>query len=127
MIPILSRHLEQGDEEGANRAFSSVFRFVIIAIVGLTVVMWAAAGPLVSLMFPNAVDHDRLVSLTRLVLPAQVFLVAGALLMAVQYTHRRFVIPALAPIIYNLGIILGGPHLGRWWATPHRRDSFGEP
>ena len=47
-------------------------------------------------------------SLTRLVLPAQVFLVMGALLMAVQYTHRRFLLPALAPIIYNLGIIIGG-------------------
>jgi putative peptidoglycan lipid II flippase len=108
LIPILSRHLEQGDEDGANRAFSSVFRFVILAIVGLTIVMWAAADPLVSLMFPEAADHDRLVALTRLVLPAQVFLVAGALLMAVQYTHRRFVLPALAPIVYNLGIILGG-------------------
>jgi putative peptidoglycan lipid II flippase len=108
LIPILSRHLEAGDVEGANRAFTSVFRFVALAIAGLTVVMWVAAGPLVSLMFPEAADHERLVSLTRLVLPAQVFLVVGALLMAVQYTHRRFVFPALAPIIYNLGIILGG-------------------
>jgi putative peptidoglycan lipid II flippase len=119
LIPILSRHLEQGDEEGANRAFTSVFRFVVIAIVGLTIVMWATAGPLVSLMFPDAADHDQLVSLTRLVLPAQVFLVVGSLLMAVQYTHRRFVLPALAPIIYNLGIILGG--LASAWfgeATP---------
>jgi len=108
LIPIMSRHLEGGDKEGANRAFSSVFRFVGLAIIVLTSVMWAVAGPLVSLMFPEAADHDRLVSLTRLVLPAQVFLVVGALLMAVQYTHRRFVLPALAPIIYNLGIILGG-------------------
>jgi putative peptidoglycan lipid II flippase len=46
--------------------------------------------------------------LTRIVLPAQVFLVVGALLMAVQYTHRRFFIPAQAPIVYNLGIIAGG-------------------
>ena len=30
LIPILSRHLEQGDDEGANRAFSSVFRFVAL-------------------------------------------------------------------------------------------------
>jgi putative peptidoglycan lipid II flippase len=70
--------------------------------------MWLAADPLVSLIFREAADHDRLVALTRLVLPAQVFLVMGALLMAVQYTHRRFLLPALAPIIYNLGIIAGG-------------------
>ncbi len=108
LIPILSRHVERGDAEGANRAFTSVFRFVAWSILGLTVVMWVAAGPLVSLIFPGVADHSRLVALTRLVLPAQVFLVTGALLMAVQYTHRRFVLPALAPVIYNLGIIGGG-------------------
>ena len=108
LIPILSRHLEREDPEGASRAFTSVFRFVGWAILGLTAAMWIAAEPMVSLVFPRVPDPERLVSLTRLVLPAQVFLVMGALLMAVQYTHRRFLIPALAPIIYNVGIIAGG-------------------
>lgn len=108
LIPILSRHLEQNDPEAASRAFTSVFRFVSWAIVGLTVAMWLAADPIVSLVFRDVPNPDRLVSLTRIVLPAQVFLVLGALLMAVQYTHRRFALPALAPIVYNLGIIAGG-------------------
>ncbi len=108
LIPILSRHLERGQTERASQAFTAVFRFVAWAIVALTLVMWLAAGPLVSLMFPEVTDHAHLVSLTRIVLPAQIFLVLGALLMAVQYTHRRFLYPALAPIIYNLGIIVGG-------------------
>jgi putative peptidoglycan lipid II flippase len=108
LIPILSRHLERGQVEKASQAFTAVFRFMAWAILGLTLVMWLAAGPLVALVFPEASDHDRLVSLTRLVLPAQVFFVMGALLMAVQYTHRRFLYPALAPIVYNIGIIAGG-------------------
>jgi putative peptidoglycan lipid II flippase len=66
------------------------------------------AESLVGLIFPETADPDRLVSMTRLVLPAQVFLVVGALLMAVQYTHKRFFIPATAPLVYNLGIIVGG-------------------
>lgn len=108
LVPILSRHLEAGDSEAASRAFSSVFRFMTIAILALTALMWALAGPLVELVFPRVGETDRLVSMTRLVLPAQVFLVLGALLMAVQYTHKRFVIPAAAPLVYNLGIIVGG-------------------
>lgn len=109
LIPILSRHLERGDPDAASRAFTSVFRFVGVGIVALTVLMWVFADQLVTLAFPEVVEnHDRLVSLTRLVLPAQVFLVVGALLMAVQYTHRRFVYPALAPLVYNAGIIGGG-------------------
>ncbi len=109
LIPILSRHIEDGDEGAANRAFTSVFRFVGVGIVVLTLLMWLFADQLVSLVFPEVVEsHARLVAMTRTVLPAQVFLVVGALLMAVQYTHRRFVFPALAPLIYNLGIIAGG-------------------
>jgi len=108
LIPILSRHVEEGDSDAVNRAFTSVFRFVGIAVLIITVLMWIGAGPLVSLLFPETVDHARLVSLTRLALPAQVFLVLGALLMAVQYTHRRFVFPAMAPLIYNIAIIGGG-------------------
>ena len=109
LIPILSRHLENDDPEAASGAFTSIFRFVSVAIVALTALMWLFADRLVSLLFPDVIaDHERLVAMTRLVLPAQVFLVVGALLMAVQYTHRRFVLPALAPIIYNLSIIAGG-------------------
>ena len=108
LIPILSRHIEAGDTQRANRAFTSVFRFVAIGIVGLTVLMWVLARPIVSVIFPEAADLDRLVAMTRLVLPAQIFLVVGSLLMAVQYTHRRFLLPAIAPLVYNLGIITGG-------------------
>jgi putative peptidoglycan lipid II flippase len=108
LVPILSRHLEQADEERMNRAFSSVFKFVSLAIVGLTAALWLSAGPLIDLVFPEVDDPARLVTLTRIVLPAQIFLVIGALLMAYQYTQRRFLSPAMAPIVYNLGIIGGG-------------------
>ena len=108
LVPILARHLEAGDTEAANRAFTSVFRFISVAIILLTALIWVFADRLVPLVFPEIAEIDRLVSLTRLVLPAQVFLVVGALLMAVQYTHKRFLIPAMAPLVYNIGIIVGG-------------------
>lgn len=108
LIPILSRHLENQEPDKANQAFTSVFRFVAIAIVGLTVVMWILTPQIVDLVFPAISDQARLVSLTRIVLPAQIFLVLGSVLMAAQYTQKRFFIPALAPVIYNLGIICGG-------------------
>lgn len=109
LIPILSRHLEAGNGPAASRAFTSVLRFVSIAVVALTVLMWLFADQLVTAVFPDVADnHGRLVEMTRIILPAQVFLVVGAILMAVQYTHKRFLFPALAPLIYNLGIITGG-------------------
>jgi putative peptidoglycan lipid II flippase len=52
--------------------------------------------------------------MTRIVLPAQVFFFAGGLLMAVQFAREHFFLPALAPLIYNLGIIAGGLLLAPW-------------
>jgi putative peptidoglycan lipid II flippase len=122
LVPILSRHLEAGDDAAASRAFTSVFRFVAAAVVGLTALMWVFAGPVVDLVFPEVPDPQRLVAMTRLVLPAQIFLVVGALLMAVQYTHKRFLIPAAAPLVYNLGIIAGG--LIGWAAGEPTPEAF---
>src|SRR5918996_3531086 len=53
LVPILSRHLEAGDHAAASRAFTSVFRFVAVAIVALTALMWVFARPLVDLLFPR--------------------------------------------------------------------------
>jgi len=41
-------------------------------------------------------------------LPAQFCFYQGSILSAVQYAKGRFVVPSLAPLIYNIGIILGG-------------------
>jgi putative peptidoglycan lipid II flippase len=53
------------------------------------------------------------VRMTRITLPAQFFFFAGGMFMAVQYARSHFLLPALAPLIYNLGIICGGWLLGR--------------
>ena len=77
---------------------------------GLTGLLWIFAPALCALAFPTLAENEltRVVSLTRIVLPAQVAFVIGALLMAYQYARKRFLYPALAPVIYNLGIIAGG-------------------
>ena len=41
-------------------------------------------------------------------LPAQICFYLGSIMSAVQYAKARFLIPSLAPVIYNIGIILGG-------------------
>lgn len=112
-IPILSRYRARGDGAGAQAAFNAVLGPVAVLIVALTVVAVLAAETVVGWMFGSGdrLDAGQLAEvtrLTRLVLPAQIFFVIGGLLTAVQYAHGRFLIPTLAPIIYNLGIIVGG-------------------
>ena len=109
-IPIMTRHIVQGDPAEGHRAFAAVFRPIAIAMVVLTVLAMIFAESLTDLVYPrfDALQAGEVTRLTRIVLPAQIFFVLGSLWMAVQYAHQRFAIPAIAPVIYNLGIIAGG-------------------
>ena len=109
-IPIFSRHLANDDEEGGWDALSAILRPIILGIAGLVVIGWLAAPAVIELIYPEftADQVATTVRLTRIVLPAQVFFVVGALFSAVQYAKGVFVVPSLAPIVYNVSIIGGG-------------------
>jgi putative peptidoglycan lipid II flippase len=67
------------------------------------------AGPVITAVTAIGPEEvQEATRLTRIILPAQFFFVVGTLLMAVQYARERFLVPTLAPIVYNLAIILGG-------------------
>ena len=110
LIPLLARRVEAGDEPGLWADFSTVFRLVGGGIIAVTAAMFIFAAPVARLLFPalDPGDLEAVVRLTRIVLPAQIFFVVGSLFMAAQYVRRQFLIPALAPVVYNLGIICGG-------------------
>ena len=110
LVPLLTDRLQSEGEEGARRAFTAVFRVVVGLTVVVTLVLLAVARPLTEGVFPSVTGGDltRLVSMMRVTFVSQVFFIAGTLLMASQYTKRRFLTPTLAPLVYNLGIIGGG-------------------
>ncbi len=109
-IPIFTRYLADDDEPGGWDALSAVLRPLAIAIAGLTVVGWILAPWIITTLYPEFTPEqiENTVRLTRIVLPAQIFFVTGALFSAVQYAKGVFWIPTLAPIVYNVSIITGG-------------------
>ena len=109
-IPIFSRYLADDDEEGGWRALTAIVRPITAGIAVLVVVGWVAAPAVIEWLYPGFTAEQTVntIRLTRIVLPAQIFFVVGALFSAVQYAKAKFVVPTLAPIVYNLGIIVGG-------------------
>ena len=75
-----------------------------------TLALWLAADALVALQFPRFDPAQRALTaeLTRIVLPAQLFFVCGGVVQATLMAQGRFAAAAAAPLVYNLGIILGG-------------------
>jgi putative peptidoglycan lipid II flippase len=110
LIPILTRRFAAGDDEDAWRAFWAVSRVLVIGSVVLLGAAMPFVSPVLRAVEPGFTSAQvaEAARLTRIVLPAQVFFILGQLFTAVQFARERFLIPSLGPVIYNLGIILGG-------------------
>ncbi len=114
-IPILAGYLAKGDERRAWRTFSLIFNVFGSILIILILISLFFAPQIVSQLTPGRRDPQfqlMAVHMTRIILPAQFFFFCGGLLMAVQFVRERFTIPALAPLLYNAGIIGGGLILG---------------
>jgi putative peptidoglycan lipid II flippase len=109
-IPVFTKYLAERAEDEAWHVFSTVLTFMGLVLIGLVLAAEILAPHLVPLIAPgfHAAEKARVVFLTRLMLPAQFCFYLGGVLAAVQYAKAQFVVPSLAPILYNLGIILGG-------------------
>ena len=114
-IPIFARYLAEGKEEEGFRSFSTIATVMGIGMLFFIVLGEFLAGRVIPLLAPgfSPEQAELAARLTRIVLPAQIFFYIGGLLMAVQYARKQFFLPALAPLIYNAGIIAGGLLLGR--------------
>jgi putative peptidoglycan lipid II flippase len=114
-ISIFTRYTSEGREEDALKAFSTVIT-VMSAVLAVFIVLAEFFTPqFTRWWFPQFTAHqiDLCVFLTRVLLPGQLFFIIGGVVSAVLLSRRMFLIPALAPILYNMGIIVGGILLAR--------------
>lgn len=108
-IPIFSRYLGKKETATAWHVASSSLNLVLLIFIFISLGIFIFSRPLSALIAPGfAPDQLQIMSdLLRVMLLAQVFFCISGFLTGVIQSHQRFLIPALAPIVYNLGIILG--------------------
>jgi putative peptidoglycan lipid II flippase len=107
-VPVFAR-LAKKDEKKAWGLASSVLNIGMIFFVLLALFFSFFADIFYSFATPGfSLDkRSQIVSLSRYLFFAQGFFVASYVLTGVLESLRRFLMPALAPVFYNLGIILG--------------------
>ena len=114
-IPLFTVYLARGQEDQGWRIFSIILTCFGTLLLLLIAVGWVWAPELIETVARGRRDpqfRSLAVQMTRIIMPAQFFFFAGGLFMAVQFAKQQFAIPALAPLVYNLGIIAGGLLLG---------------
>ena len=116
-IPVFSHYLIKEKSEAWHVA-SSVINIGLALFLVLGAALFIFSRPLSHLIAPgfSLAQLDLMTALTRLLLLAQVFFLVSNFLTGMLQSYHYFLIPALSPIAYNLGIIFGilvlGPSLG---------------
>ena len=107
-IPVFSRLLTKKEDEAWYVAGVSL-NLVLVSFTILSILIFIFAPWLSRLIAPGFDSHQisTMTSLLRVMLTAQIFFCISGFLTGIIQSHQRFLIPALAPIVYNLGIILG--------------------
>ena len=114
-ISIYTRFLAEKREADAQKTFS-----VIITVMTSVFLVGILAAEIFTPQFVGWMFHGfspeqmkLCVSLTRILLPAQIFFYVGGVVGAVLLSHRMFLFPSFGPLLYNVFIILGGVVAGK--------------
>ena len=114
-VTILTRYRESGREAEGERSLSVILTTMYL-VLGAAIVLGEIFAPLYVHWWFHGFDQKKAalcVELTRILLPAQLFFFAGGVFGAVLLVRKQFSVQAVAPLVYNLGTILGGVFLVR--------------
>lgn len=116
-IPVFAGLVEHRDERQAWRVASSVLNAIAVSLGGLAAISFVFAPQLMAFLVGG---HGRgicsgftptqvglTVHLTRIMLLQPIFLGMAAIVTSVLQTYHRFALTALAPLLYNLAVIVG--------------------
>jgi putative peptidoglycan lipid II flippase len=109
-IPVFTTFIETGRQKEAFKIASSVINIGLIIFTIFSMIILVFTKEITYIIAPGFGSSDRelMISFTRILVVAQVFpLIIGNFLTGILQSYRNFLIPALAPVVYNLGIILG--------------------
>jgi len=116
-IPLFTE-LKKKDEKEAFRFTSIVMNWVLLIFLAFSLLAFIFAKEITLFRTGKEFTPEQItivVQLTRLMLFAQFFFAISNFLTGILQAYQRFIAPALAPIFYNLGIILGTIFLSKYF------------
>jgi putative peptidoglycan lipid II flippase len=111
-VTMLTRYRESGRESEGERAMSIILTTMTL-VLGSAIVLAEFIAPLYVRYLLTGFENDPekaalCAHLTRILLPGQLFFLAGGVFAAVLLVRKQFAVQAVTPLIYNCGIIFGG-------------------
>lgn len=108
-IPVYARFLEEGREEEAGRFAGAVLGLLATTAFGVALLGMAAAPLIAGVWMPTWASEDQalLTSVLRILFPMTATLVISAWALGILNSHRRFFVSYVAPVLWNVALIIG--------------------
>lgn len=109
-IPVFTGYLVKNEEKNAFTMAAQLINLVLIVLGILIIPLLIFTRPLSFLLVPgfSQVERETMIQFTRIMIIGQLVpLVIGNFVTGMLQSFQRFLVAALAPIVYNLGIITG--------------------
>jgi putative peptidoglycan lipid II flippase len=108
LIPFILERSKK-DKDGGRKFISNIFSFFFLFIVVACAIVFFFVPQLSKYLFPGFTDGNlsQVVSLTKVLLLSPIFLGLSNIFGTLTQASKRFLLYALSPILYNLGIIAG--------------------
>ena len=111
LIPVLTEVLQEQDRRAAWALFSRILNLAFLLTAGISLVIIIFAEPLIQHViapgFNDPQKWDLTANLMRLDLAAILIFSISGLVMAGLQANQHFLTPAMAPVMYNIGQIIG--------------------
>src|SRR2546423_4672184 len=107
-VPVFTELLQHGRKREAFRVASTLFWIILIGLGALTLVWMALAG-VVTPLITGSLNHSATAltaGLSRVLFPVVLLLSLTGMLVGVLQSYDEFTIPALAPAVWNLVILI---------------------
>ncbi len=108
-IPVFNERLSTGNKWSAWRLSYSMINFMALITLVVSIIIILFADILVRLIWPGLDDsgHGLAVSMMRVIAVNPFVFAVASVIASMQQAIGRFTFFALAPLIYNIGIIIG--------------------
>jgi len=121
-IPVFTEHLTNQGKEKAWELANLILNLLLITLCVMVILGIIFSPYIVQIIAPGfgreAGKQELTTLLSRIMFPFLLFIALSALAMGILNTFRRFGIPALAPTMFNLGMIAGGIFLSPLFHPP---------
>jgi len=107
-VPVFTELLVKGRKREAFRLASTLFWVILVALGALTL-LWLGVADLVVPLFTGGggISNGLTAGLSRVLFPVVLLLSLTGLLVGILQSYDEFTVPAIAPAVWNLVILVG--------------------